>query len=142
MRSGLVKLSYLTQQGKEQIKSFIAEGGMVGSLISLLEGGEASFSALAMEPTRVEVMPFSLFQQMLDENPQLQRFAVGFFQQLALKKELREYELLCLSASERYQQFLQQHPQLSTRIKQADLALYLGITPIALSRLKHRNVAE
>lgn len=138
LHRGLVKLSYLTPQGKELIKSFLEEGSMVGSLYCLLHGGAASFSAIALEPVTAEMLPFSLFSEMIEENPELQRFAVGFFQQLALKKELREYELLCLSASERYQSFVEQHPELLGRIKQAELALYLGITPIALSRLKNR----
>ena len=57
---------------------------------------------------------------------------------MGLKKELREHDLLCLSAEERYRNFLNDSPALVERITQMDMARYLGITPIALSRIKGR----
>ncbi|MBL4788193.1 MAG: hypothetical protein JKY60_03815, partial [Kordiimonadaceae bacterium] len=57
---------------------------------------------------------------------------------LAMKKERREYELLCLSAEQRYRLLLERQPDLVSKIKQQDIALYLGITPVALSRIKKR----
>jgi len=141
IRSGLVKLSYSTLDGKEFIKSFIPEGGLFGSLYSQLTGGGSTFSAIALEDLDVEVMAFSTLQELIQDYPAFQQFALNLFQQLALKKEIREYEFLCLSAQQRYEKFCQQQPELIERIKQADLALYLGITPIALSRMKHRHKA-
>ncbi len=139
MRTGLVKLSYSTLEGKEFIKSFIRDGEMFGSLYSHLTGGGSTFSIVALEDIEVEVMPFSILQGLIEKYPALQQFALSFFQQLALKKEIREYEFLCLSAQERYEKFCQKNPEIVERIKQADLALYLGVTPIALSRMKHRQ---
>jgi len=139
IHTGLVKLSYLTLDGKEFIKSFIHEDGMFGSLHSQLTGGDSTFSVIALEDLEVEALPFSKLQVLLQNYPALQYSAMVFFQQLALKKEVREYEFLCLSARQRYEKFCQQRPELLERIKQADLALYLGITPIALSRMKHRH---
>jgi len=62
----------------------------------------------------------------------------NFTQWLGLKKEIREYRLLCLSAEEAYKDFLQMNPKLLERLTQVDIARYLGITPIALSRIKKR----
>lgn len=138
IRTGLVKLSYTTLNGKELIKSFITEGGLFGSLYSQITGEGSTYSATALEALHVDVMDFSVLQDISDHNQELQKVFLHFFQQLALAKEIREYELLCLSAQQRYEKFCAQNPQLLTRLKQADLALYLGITPIALSRLKHR----
>ena len=139
IRSGLVKLSYLTFEGKEMIKSFITEGHMFGSLYSQLTGKGSTFNAVALEPLELDVMEYGLLQELTENNPAMQKMLSQFFQRLALKKELREYELLCLSAPQRYQKVCEEHPEWVARIKQADLALYLGITPIALSRLKHRK---
>lgn len=138
IRKGLVKLSYITREGKEFIKSFIQEGEMLGSLYSQLRGGGSTFNAIAIEELEVDSLDYNIFQQLIQENPTLQRFALVFFQQLALKKEIREYEFLCLSAQQRYEKFCEQQPDLIQRIRQADMALYLGITPIALSRMKNR----
>jgi len=139
IRSGLIKMSYLTLEGKEFIKSFIQEGGFFGSLHSQLTGGGSTFSVVALESLTVERMPYSVLEELLENNPHLQFHFMRFFQQLALKKELREYELLCLSAQQRYAKLCEEQAGLVQRVKQAELALYLGITPIALSRLKHRK---
>ena len=138
IHSGLVKLSYLTLEGKEFIKSFIPDGVMFGPLYSLMNGGGSTFSAVALEDLEVEALEFSVLQELIGNYPVLQKFILSFFQQLVLKKEMREYELLCLSAQQRYEKFCQQSPAIVERVKQADLALYLGVTPIALSRMKHR----
>lgn len=139
LRSGMVKLSYTTLDGKEMIKSFITEGEIFGSLHSQITRGESTFSAIALEPLQVDALDYTILQQMINENPELQKLMLHFFQQLALKKEIREYEFLCFSAAQRYQKLCDENPDLIDRVKQADLALYLGITPIALSRLKHRE---
>ena len=139
IRTGLVKLSYLTLEGKELIKSFIDEGQMFGSLSSQLTGKASTFSAIALEDLHVDVLEYTVLREVIENNAAMQKILLQFFQQLALKKEIREYELLCLSAQQRYEKICEESPDIVARIKQADLALYLGITPIALSRLKHRD---
>lgn len=139
IRTGMVKLGYCTLDGKELIKSFITEGGVFGSLYSQLTGKGATYSAIALEDVEVDTLSYSVLAALGKNNPELQSVLLSFFQQLALSKEIREYEFLCLSAQDRYQRFCEQNQAILSRINQADLALYLGITPVALSRLKHRN---
>jgi CRP/FNR family transcriptional regulator, anaerobic regulatory protein len=141
IRSGLVKLSYWTRDGKELIKSFIDEGGIFGSLYSQLTGKGSTYSAIALEDVEIDTLSYSILETLCRDNPDFQSALLGFFQQLALSKEIREYEFLCLSAQERYQNFCTYNLDLAKRIKQVDMALYLGITPVALSRLKHRKTS-
>ena len=138
LHRGLIKLSYLTAEGKELIKSFISEGDLFGSLVSQLSDGGSTFSAICLEETDVIVIPYTVFESVVEQNPTAKKFALTFFKQLALKKEIREYEFLCLSAEARYRKFLDEYPKLFGRIAQQDIARYLGITPIALSRIKNR----
>jgi len=139
LHSGLIKLSYLTLEGREFIKSFVSEGDIFGSLYSQVTGEGSTFSAIALEDVEVESMPYSLLQELVANHQTMQHFAISLFQRLALKKEMREYEFLCMSAQDRYKKICENNEILMARIKQSDLALYLGITPIALSRMKHRD---
>ena len=84
IRSRLVKLSYLTLDGKEFIKSFIQEGEVFGSLYSQLYGGGSPFNAIALEDLNVEVLAFSLLQELGQRHPLFQQFVLHFFQQLDL----------------------------------------------------------
>ena len=45
-------------------------------------------------------------------------------------------ELLEDNATERYADFVREHPQLLQRISLGDLASYLGITQVSLSRIR------
>ncbi|MDH3975704.1 MAG: Crp/Fnr family transcriptional regulator [Deltaproteobacteria bacterium] len=139
LRSGLIKLVYYTWEGKELIKSFIQEGDLFGSLVSQLNRGGSTFSALCIEESCLQILPYSALESLVEESPEAQQFAINFFRELALKKETREYEFLCLSVEARYHKFMTDYPELTERIAQQDLARYLGITPIALSRIKHRQ---
>ncbi len=138
MTQGLVKLHYVTLEGKEWIKSFIMDNGVLGSRTSQSLGQPSTFSATCLETTVVYSLPYADFETLCTEDPRLATMVFRFFQWLGLKKELREHQLLCLSAEERYRNFLDQQSDLAQRITQTDLARYLGITPIALSRIKGR----
>ena len=56
----------------------------------------------------------------------------------SMKKEKREFEFLCLSAEERYCLLAETSPGLLEKVTQNDIARYLGVTPVALSRIKKR----
>jgi CRP-like cAMP-binding protein len=59
-------------------------------------------------------------------------------EQLVLIKEAREKELLLDSLEVRYQRFLQEFPGLADRIPQYHIASYLGVTDVALSRIRKK----
>jgi CRP/FNR family transcriptional regulator, anaerobic regulatory protein len=138
LTDGLVKLHYITHDGKEWIKSFIMDKGLLGSRASQSLGLPSPYAATCLETSQVYSLPYKTFETMCSEDPALSAMAFQFFQWLGLKKELREHDLLCLSAEERYRKFLIDKPDLAQRITQVDMARYLGITPIALSRIKGR----
>ncbi len=138
MTEGLVKLHYITLDGKEWIKSFIADKGVFGSRASQSLGQPSTFSATCLEDSVAFRLPYKAFERVCTEDPKLAVMTFQFFQWVGLKKELREHDLLCLSAEERYLNFLKDTPALAGRITQTDMARYLGVTAIALSRIKGR----
>ena len=138
MNHGLVKLYYNTLEGKEWIKSFIADRAILGSRTSQELGLPSPFSAMCLEDTQFVRFPYQLFEKVCFSDLEMAKAIFHFTQLLGLKKELREYQLLCLTAEEAYVEFLRANPGLSERLTQIDIARYLGITPIALSRIKSR----
>lgn len=138
LNKGLIKLYYNTLEGKEWIKSFIPDIGLFGSRKSQLLGDASPFSVVCLEDSEVIKYPVSLFERICLEDKELSTALFGFMQWLGLKKEIREYRLLCLSAEDAYKEFVTTNPDLASRITQIDIARYLGITPIALSRIKKR----
>ncbi|MGY1521866.1 Crp/Fnr family transcriptional regulator [Luteimonas sp. A482] len=138
LRSGLVKIAYVTHHGRERVKSFIADTGLFGSRSAQLEGVGSPFAATCLEDSSLAVVPYPVFRAAALADPALMRTMFAFNEWLAMKKERREYDLLCRSAEERYRVFLAQESALADRLTQGDIARYLGITAIALSRIRRR----
>lgn len=139
IHKGLVKAYYTTFEGKELVKSFIAQNGYISSLNALIANKPASFSVVCIEPCEVSSINKAAINQLQQHQPEKLNIIL---MQLAQKKEQREYELLCLSAEQRYQKFIEEQKELSKRLSQIDIASYLGITPVALSRIKKRLLQQ
>lgn len=135
---GLLKAYYLSDDGKENIKSFLREGDTIGSLKGFFGNSGCSFSLVCLEPCELISIDFELLysrsQADLDLANEMTRFLLTF----AMKKETREFELLCLPAEERYRRLLENAPGLVDRVTQNDIARFLGVTPVGLSRIKKR----
>jgi CRP-like cAMP-binding protein len=138
MRRGLLKLAYLSDQGEEWVKSFIAEGQFFASLAALAPGGSTSFAAEAIEDSELEQLDYRDIAARAATSLPWQRALAQALLIYGARKEARERELLTLAPTERYRAFLRQSPGVVDRVRQRDLALYLGVTPVSLSRLKAR----
>lgn len=138
VRAGFFKLFYLSEDGKEKTKSFIPGNGLFASISSFESRGKCTFSAVAMEKSDVVSFEYSKIVSLFDTDPAMERVARRFFQELSARKEKREYELLVLSAEKRYQSFITENPALAKRLSQIEIAKYIGITPVALSRIRAR----
>jgi CRP-like cAMP-binding protein len=138
VRAGLLKAYYVSEDGKEYIKSFILPGNTIGSLTATYKKSYCSFNLVALQDSQLIQIPFDELLNTAHQSQEVANELMGILLNLAMKKERREYELLCMPAEERYQQMLQSTPALFDLVTQNDIARYLGITPVALSRIKKR----
>lgn len=141
LRRGLVKLVYLSASGDDWIKSFIAEGQFFASLAALTPGGSTSFLAEAIEDAELEQLDYRELGPRCQASLPWQRTLSQALLIYGTRKEARERELLTLSPADRYRAFLRHSPGVAERVLQRDLARYLGVTPVSLSRLKTRMKA-
>jgi len=139
LESGLLKAYYATLEGKELVKSFIQPGEFIGSLISCRTGEPSTFNLSCLEDCSLRRISFAELQEGRIKSQEIANVLTDGLMKLAIKKERREYEFLCLSAAERFSRLKEQEPELMERITQNDIARYLGITPVALSRIKQRE---
>ena len=136
--SGLLKAYYNSVDGKEYIKSFLFPGDSIAS-IRALQGGTCSFSLLCLQETQTIKIPYAKIISTAAEDINTAQAVINFLLLFSMKKEQREYELLCLNAEQRYNALLSQTPNITEFVTQNDIARYLGITPVALSRLKNNR---
>lgn len=142
VRSGLIKLVYLSDAGDEWIKSFIPEGQYFASLSALEHGGETAFAATALEGSVVERLAWADIERQISADAGWARAVVAMVMAFAARKERRERELLTLTPEQRYIAFAAADPALERRIPQKDLARHLGVTPVGLNRIIRRVRAK
>ena len=138
IESGLLKAFYHSEDGKVFIKSFLQQGDVIGSLTAAYNHQSCSFNLQCLQDCRLYKIPFSLLLSFTKQDIQLANEMILLLLNFSMKKEKREYEFLCLDAPTRYQQLMQTHPTLANNVTQTDIAGYLGITNVALSRIKKR----
>jgi CRP-like cAMP-binding protein len=139
LSEGILKAYYISDDGKETIKSFILPGDMIGSLSSAYRKEACTFNLVALEPGVVVEIEFDRLYNSSQEDLQLATAIVDYLLIFGIKKERREREFLTESAEARYQMLLEDSPGLFDKVKQKDIARYLGITPVALSRIRGRS---
>ncbi|RQO55964.1 Crp/Fnr family transcriptional regulator [Paucibacter sp. KBW04] len=138
VRSGLLKLHYRQANGEEWIKSFSHEGLFFGSLAALQPQGRSSFAVTALEDCELERLDYRELEALAERDAGWMKALYRAMRLFAARKEQRERELLTLSPPERYQAFLREDAALAARLPLKELALYLGITPVSLSRIRAR----
>lgn len=138
IRRGCVKTLYRNAEGEEWVQDFLAEGAFLCSLTALLPGGTSSYACEALEDCEFERIDYPWLEQTAMQQQPWQRALLNGWKDYAVRRELRERDLLTLSPPARYEAFTAQRPGLAARIPQKDLARYLGITPESLSRIRAR----
>jgi CRP-like cAMP-binding protein len=93
------------------------------------------FVIAAVADARTLAFPTSLLPKLFDRHPAWERIGRVLAEQMAIRKETRERELLLDSAYVRFQRFADRYPELVDWIPQRQIASYIGVTEQALSRL-------
>ncbi len=136
LKGGLVKLYYLVAEGDQWTKSYIIDAGVFGPTSASAQFTQ--FGASALENCTIGHISLIWLSQQLQRDEQLAG-ALGEFQNwLFERKRKREEDLLCLSAEDRYLNFLNSEPELAHRLEQREIASFLRVTPVALSRIRKR----
>lgn len=138
MISGVVRHYYLSHRGKEFNKSFAVTGQIVSSFTSLLEGTPSPLYIQAIKPSECLSIAYCDFLYLSEHYHEWSILRTSILEEALIMKEQRETELLVLTAAERYVKFIGNNPVIAASIPNYHIASYLGITEVALSRIRRR----
>ncbi|AEI64358.1 Crp/Fnr family transcriptional regulator [Corallococcus macrosporus] len=136
---GVFRAVRVSPKGEESIKAFRAEGELIGAYAEMLQGLPSMTAIEALEPSQVLVFLARDLRALEAGHSCWAQLARRVAEQHYILKERREQEFLDLSAEERLERFWQGHAHLQGRVPQRDVAAYLGITEVALSRIVSRR---
>lgn len=134
---GLFSYFYTAENGDAVIKKFFPEHYFISSTAAMLSGTPSLFSIYALEGTQVFEYESAAFRQLMNQHTDIAHFQIRYLEKnWVIDKEERELTLKYKPAKEHYLEFIDQYPSLQNRLKQHEIASYLGITPTQLSRIK------
>lgn len=143
---GLLKAAYLRPDGREAVKAFAREGDFVCPPAYFLQAGagdnDDGFFFEALEPTTLATLTFAKLRTFYDRHPSWERVGRKIAEHAYLLKVRRERHFLLASTAERYEAFVRDFPGLRDRVPQYLIAAFLGVTPVALSRVVNRKARK
>lgn len=142
LRSGLVRLYSLDARGQVFNHDFLADGEWVFGRIAWRANqvccSEHALGAEALQTTEVVRISVVELERWRSSDPQAAAYLMDALIQLTAARYGREAELAQLSAEQRYRKLIAAKPHLLDSVPLKDIAAWLAITPVALSRIRRR----
>lgn len=136
--NGLFKSYYLDEDGNEVIINFYKEYSISGNWYSTLLGQNSKLCIEAIEPSTIAQVDIAVVDKLVYDNINLMRA----YNDILKKKLINSLHNIWGNMNEkpetRYLRLLKERPELLDRVSQKQIASYLGITPVSLSRIKKR----
>jgi CRP-like cAMP-binding protein len=137
METGALRY-YTSAEGREFIRHFCFGGHFVSASAVPGSNQPSLYSIQALERSELITFAYADWVSLLSHHTVWGHIAQKIHEESLERNERRERSLALEDAPTRYLRCLDEFPGIEARVKQYDIASYLGITPVALSRLRGR----
>ena len=103
-----------------------------------IENKEIWYSIEALEDSVILEIRFEDYLDLVRNSNSWNELIKNYMTRLYIEKEERERSFLLDDATTRYLDFVRKNPDFEERIPQFNIASYLGITPVSLSRIRSK----
>ncbi|WP_293880693.1 Crp/Fnr family transcriptional regulator [Sphingobacterium sp. UBA1498] len=138
LESGLVKTLF-TSDSREYIMRFFSETNIFSVLDSFIEQKPSNYEIVALEHTVVSYISYKDLQLLCVRYHEIETFYRKLLSTAVIDMMTRIGRSLEETGIVAYNKFLKNQGYLLQRISLADLASYLGITQVSLSRIRGKN---
>ena len=139
---GVMRAFMQDDKGKEYNKNIFTPMSFVASFTSLVYKQPSKLCYQALTNCKTFEIDFQVFVNICKEDIQASLLYSRILERVFVTYEKRNLELLSLDASQRYEQLKKRIPHIDSLIPQYQIASYLNITPVQLSRIRslpHKN---
>ncbi|MEL6918195.1 MAG: Crp/Fnr family transcriptional regulator [Bacteroidota bacterium] len=134
--NGCLRTFMIDSDGKEHTLQFAIENWWVSDYISYYKETVSICSVECIEDCSLLKIRRVDLEQLFNVLPQVERFFRRQLERAFVAFQLRILSNLHKTAEERYHLFIRSYPHIEQRVKNYQIASYLGITPESLSRLR------
>ena len=135
--NGCIRLFY-KKDGEDISAYFFTEKMFAGAYDSFISQKPSRHSIETLEDCQVLAISYKALQELFIEFPKMNEFVRKVLEERFVSlHELFTSQILD-SPEERYLKLLKERPDIIQRIPQHQIATFLGITPVSLSRIRNR----
>lgn len=139
---GLLCHYVIDKDGIEKILLFVPEKKYSGSLQTAISKKPADENIVALENSLLLTIDVRELEKLADGNLRILKLLNQSYKDIILEAATRIKFLIIHTAEERYLNFRETYPDLEQRVRQKDLASFLGITESSLSRIRARILKQ
>lgn len=136
IKTGLCRLYFVDAEGNEQTKYFLGPGYFVVPIHSLFLNVESWFAIQAASDCTGWSISNERFRKLISQDLSWATYWSRYLERLFIEKENRERDFLTLDARGRYEQFASGTNELFKQVPLHQIASYLGMTDVSLSRIR------
>ncbi|CAI8757573.1 Crp/Fnr family transcriptional regulator [Kosakonia sp. YIM B13611] len=133
LHEGIARAVWHSPEGSERVKEFYFPGECCFLYLSWLTGSVADYSLQMLTPGMLSEVPLRLL-----EKEEHQAVKIALLRQQLIFKEKKEQMFLLNNPEQRYRYVQAHFPAWEAQLTQKDLASYIGISPVSLSRIRAR----
>ena len=136
---GICKSFLFTPDGEDVTISFFMSGSVLSPSTTRNREGKAIINIKALTDTVMATMNADEFEKLMIDDLEIRHFGNTVLRNELMQKVQKEIALASLKGKDRLQLLRSQFPNIENMIPHADIASYLGLTTISLSRLRTQS---
>lgn len=136
LTSGLMRSVRVSGKGKEYTKNIYSPISFVGPLSSILTNKPSFLTYEALTDCKVYEVDFEEFFNLTETIIEISNLYNRVLEYLFIIYERKQFESTSLNATQRYQLLKSRIPDIDDQIAQYQIASYLNITAVQLSRIR------
>jgi len=136
LEQGMLQYYSTDAKGDERTTYVSLPGTFVASLLSFLNEIPARENIRALTPAVLWTIAKDDFNQLKRDVPNFKDFYIGLLEWQICCIDKGKFDLITLSAEERYEKLLREEPDLLQQVPLQYIASMIGVTPRHLSRLR------
>lgn len=131
---GILRMYYTNDKGQEFNTSFTRNHDVASPLADMISTRPSRATVESIIESTVLEFNYEEFKKLQVTHPALGELYKKFVERSFVLRDQREYDFFILSIKERYERFITQFPEIPNLIPQYQIASFLGVTPVSLSR--------
>ena len=138
--SGCLRSFYKTENAKEHTLQFAVKNWWISDYMTLYTNQKSVVSIESLTHSKVLIISNDKLEEFYKEFPGFEVFQRKNFEKRIAALQRRILNLLALTASEKYNEFVNNYEVFEKVIPNYQIASFLGITPQSLSRIRKERV--